>query len=141
MNRHARTTSRQKGTTMNTNAEATTTIETAAVAEQGANAVPEQTTSTKRASRKKNAPKAKKGAKEAKPAKKSRGEAGHQQEGRQTARQTHPGEGQRQRPRQQQEDGDSGPDPPEGRRHPGRARQGHRLAEPQHPRLHLGNDR
>ena len=47
------------------NAEATTTTETAAVAEQGAQVAPEKAASKKAASQKKDAPKAKKGAKKA----------------------------------------------------------------------------
>ena len=47
------------------NAEATTTTETAAVAEQGANAAPEKASAKKGASQKKGAPKANKGAKKA----------------------------------------------------------------------------
>lgn len=48
--------------------EASTTTETAAVAEQGAQVAPEKTTSTKAVTTTKNAPKAKKGARETKPA-------------------------------------------------------------------------
>jgi hypothetical protein len=48
-----------------TNAEATKTTETAAVAEQGAQVAPEKATSKKAASQKKGAPKANKGAKKA----------------------------------------------------------------------------
>ena len=48
-----------------TNAEATKTTETAAVAEQGAQVAPEKATSKKAASNKKGAPKASKGAKKA----------------------------------------------------------------------------
>jgi hypothetical protein len=51
-----------------TNAEANTTTETAAVAEQGAPVAPEKAHSKKGASKKGGAPKAKKAAKEAKPA-------------------------------------------------------------------------
>ena len=51
-----------------TNAEANTTTETAAVAEQGAPVAPEKAPSKKGASKKGGAPKAKKAAKEAKPA-------------------------------------------------------------------------
>jgi hypothetical protein len=63
MNRHARTNRRKDKHTMKTNADATTTTETAAVAEQGANAAPEQATSKTKSSRKQGAPKAWKAAK------------------------------------------------------------------------------
>lgn len=54
---------------------ATSTTETAAVAEQGANVAPEQALSKKGASHKKNAPKAERGAKRVKPAAKKEAKA------------------------------------------------------------------
>jgi hypothetical protein len=74
MNRHARINRRKDKHQMKTNADATTTTEAAAVAEQGATTAPEQATMKGKASKKKGAPKAKKTAskpaakKDAKPA-------------------------------------------------------------------------
>jgi hypothetical protein len=63
MNRHARTNRRKDKHTMKTNADATTTTEAAAVAEQGATTAPEQATETRKASTKKGAAKGQKSAK------------------------------------------------------------------------------
>jgi hypothetical protein len=63
MNRHARTNRRKDKHTMKTNTDATTTTETAAFAEQGAHAAPEQATSKRKASKKQGAPKGQKSAK------------------------------------------------------------------------------
>jgi Protein of unknown function (DUF3489) len=74
MNRHARINRRKDKYQMKTNADATTTTEAAAVAEQGATTAPEQATTKGKTSKTKDAPKAKKTAskpatkKEAKPA-------------------------------------------------------------------------
>jgi hypothetical protein len=74
MNRHARINRRKDKHQMKTNADATTTTEAAAVADQGAQTAPEQATTKGKASKTKGAPKAKKTAskpatkKDAKPA-------------------------------------------------------------------------
>jgi cell division septation protein DedD len=60
MNRHARINRRKDKHQMKTNADATTTTEAAAVAEQGATTAPEQATTKGKASKTKGAPKAKK---------------------------------------------------------------------------------